>query len=213
MIRLSVAVLVGGQSQRMGQDKAILRLRPDDPPLLRLVIDRVQPLTDDLVLIGPNRAEYDQFGVTIIPDAAPGIGPLAGIASALANAKYDACLIVACDMPFLNPALLAYMVSLPRTSYDALVPHIPASSAEPGQPLIFQTLHAIYQRSCVVPIQRHLAAGNRRVTDFYPDVRLRTLSASEARVYDPDLRSFVGVNTPEAVMLARTWLANSPGTM
>jgi molybdopterin-guanine dinucleotide biosynthesis protein A len=212
VIPLSVAVLVGGKSQRMGEDKALLRLRPNDPPLLQLVIDRVRPLTDDLVLVGPHRPGYEHFGIRIVPDSEPGIGPLAGIASALAHAKHDACLVVACDMPFLNSGLLAYMAGVPRTSYDALVPLIPADSDDPSSPPIYQTLHASYQRACLAPIQRHLAAGNRRVTAFYADVRLRPISTDEIRVHDPLLRSFVGVNTPEAVERARIWLGDSPSS-
>ena len=210
MAPLSVAILVGGQSRRMGQDKALLRLRPGDPPLLQIVIDRVRPLAEDLVLIGPNRPGYDQFGVPIVPDRYPDVGPLGGIATALAHARHDACLVVACDMPFLNTALLAYMAGLPRASFDALVPLIPDRSGDAEAPLIYQSLHAIYRKSCLVPIQRRLAAGSRRVHDVYPDVRLRTISADEAALYDPELRSFVGLNSPDAVARARAWLASSP---
>lgn len=207
---LSVAILVGGQSRRMGQDKALLRLRPEDPPLLQLVIDRVRPLTTDLFLVGPNRPGYARFGVPIVPDQFPGVGPLGGIATALAHARHDACLVIACDMPFLNTGLLAYMAGLPRASYDALVPLISDNPKGPDEVPKYQTLHAIYQTSCLAPILRHLAAGSLRVTDMYRDIRLRAITADDASRHDPDLRSFVGVNTPEAVAQARIWLASSP---
>jgi molybdenum cofactor guanylyltransferase len=207
---LSVAILVGGASRRMGQDKALLSLRPGDPPLIGLVINGVKPLTDDLFLVGPNRPGYDQFEIPIVPDPEPRVGPLGGIAAALGRARHEACLIVACDMPFLSRALLEYMAGLPRDSYDALIPRTPADPTDPASPLVFQPLHAIYQRSCLEPILRHLASGRRRVSTFFPDVRLRTLSAEEAYVLDPDLRSFAGVNTPQAVEQASSWLANSP---
>lgn len=189
----------------MGQDKALLRLRPGDPPLLQLVLDQVGPLTTDLFIVGPSRPGYDQFGIPIVPDLAPGLGPLAGIAAALAHARHSACLVVACDMPFLNPALLRHMVERPRSGVDALVPLIPADPANPDSTLVYQSLHAIYQRTCFGPIQRQLATGNRRVSGFYPEVRLQTVTAAEANAYDPDLRSFVSLNTPEAVARARDW--------
>lgn len=173
------------------------------------MIERVRPLTGDLVLVGPNRPGYDQFGVPLVADSTPGIGPLGAIAAALTNARHEACLVVACDMPFLNPELLRHMAELPRASYDALVPHIPADPAVPDAPPVYQTLHAIYQKSCLMPIQRRLAKGSRRVTDFYPDIRLRSLPESEVRPYDPELRSFFGLNTPEAVQRAQIWLAGS----
>lgn len=210
MTPLSVAVLCGGQSRRMGRDKALLSIRPGDPPLLAQVIERVRPLSDDLFLVGVPRPGYEQFGPPLIEDEHPGLGPLGGIATALAHAAYRDCLVVACDMPFLNTRLLAYLAGLPRDTYDVLVPVLPADAATPASPPIFQPLHAIYRRTCRAHIARRLAAGERRVSSFYRDVRVQTVDAGQIRPHDPDLRSFFSADSVGSLQRAREWLRGSP---
>jgi molybdopterin-guanine dinucleotide biosynthesis protein A len=196
----------------MGSDKALLSIRPGEPPLLGLVIERVRSLTDDLFLVGVPRPGYEQFQVPLIEDEQPDLGPLGGIATALAQAVHPDCLVVACDMPFLNVRLLAYMAGLPRSAYDALVPKVPASPTMQASEPVYQPLHAIYRRTCRAPIANRLAAGERRATSFYRDVRVQTLDAGPIRPFDPDLRSFFSADSPDSLRQAREWLIDSsPG--
>jgi molybdenum cofactor guanylyltransferase len=201
---LSAAVLAGGQSRRMGTDKALLPLRPGDPPLAQVVLDRVRAVAAEVMIVAAERPAYARFGVPVVPDRYPGTGTLGGIATALAAASHDYCLVVACDMPFLNPALLRWLAGLPR-DYDALVPRLPGESRQGGA-FVFQTLHAIYARSCLPAIERRLGAGHLRVVGFFEDVRVRAVEEREVRALDPDLRSFFNANTPEAAAEARRWL-------
>lgn len=210
MTPLSVAVLCGGQSRRMGRDKALLSIRPGDPPLLALVIERARPLSDDVFLVGVSRPGYECFGLPLIEDEHPGVGPLGGIATALAHAAHPDCLVVACDMPFLNSRVLAYLAGLPRAPYDVLVPVLPADPAAQASHLVFQPLHAIYRRTCRAPIARRLATGEWRVTSFYQDVRVQTVVADQIEPYDPDFRSFFSADSAASLQLAREWLAGSP---
>src|SRR5215210_1385229 len=134
---LSAAVLVGGASRRMGTDKALLPLREGDPPLAQLVTERLRQVADEILLVGVDRSGYDQFGLPIVLDRFADGGALAGIATAVDAAQYDFCLVVACDMPFLNVDLLRWMASLPR-EYDVLVPELPGQSRQ-GAGAILQT--------------------------------------------------------------------------
>lgn len=196
----------------MGCDKALLSIRPGEPPLLALVIERVRSLTDDLFLVGVSRPGYEQFSLPLIEDEQPDIGPLGGIATALRHAARSDCLVVACDMPFLNVRLLTYMAALPRPGYDVLVPLLPADLAGQGLSPVYQPLHAIYRRTCQAPIANRIAAGERRATSFYPDVRVQTLDAGPIKQYDPNLRSFFSADSPDALRQARKWLdCSSPG--
>jgi molybdopterin-guanine dinucleotide biosynthesis protein A len=187
----------------------MVRLVPGGPPLLAIAIDRVRGLTDDLFLVGVPRPGYDQLEVPVITDHQPELGPLGGIATALRHAKYPACLVVACDMPFLNQALLAHMAALPRSTYDVLVPEIPRDLSTPDGPIVEQPLHAIYQRSCLPAITAQLATTERRVSAFYDAVRVQVISAEQVRQFDPRLRSFFNINTPAAAEQARSWVAGS----
>jgi molybdopterin-guanine dinucleotide biosynthesis protein A len=206
---LSAAVLAGGQSRRMGTDKALLPLRPGDPPLAQVVLDRVRAVASEATIVAAERPAYARFGVPVVPDRFPGAGTLGGIATALAAASHEHCLVVACDMPFLNPALLRWLAGLPR-DYDALVPRLPGESRQGGD-FVFQTLHAIYARSCLPAIERRLGDGQLRVVGFFEEVRVRVAGEREVRALDPDLRSFFNANTPEAAAEARRWLERAEG--
>lgn len=201
---LSGAVLAGGRSRRMGTDKALLPLRPGDPPLLRVVLERVAAVVDDITIVASGRPQYAAFGVRVVPDRLEEAGTLGGIATALMTARHDRCLVVACDMPFLNVDLLRWMADQPR-DYDVLVPRLPGESRQ-GSGFVFQTLHAVYGRDCVPAIERRLATGQRQVIGFFEDVRVRTVELDVIEGFDPDQRSFFNANTPEAAREARRLL-------
>jgi molybdopterin-guanine dinucleotide biosynthesis protein A len=200
---ISAAILAGGRSRRMGTDKALLTLEPGGPPLAAIAIDRVRRIADDVFLVAPPRSKYSQFGVSILPDLYEEGGPLGGIAAALVHARHDACLVVACDMPFLNVELLRWMAGRSR-GYDVLVPRVRGESRQ-GGPLVYQTLHAIYAKRCLPAIERALAQGRRQVVGFYPDVDVSTIEEADVFRFDPLGRSCFSVDTPEALEQARRW--------
>lgn len=206
---LSAAVLAGGKSRRMGTDKALLPLRPGDPPLLRLVLDRVGSVADDVSIIATDRPAYERFGVPIVADRFEAAGTLGGIATALAAAAHDHCLVVGCDLPFLNRRLLSWMVEQSR-DYDVLIPRVPGESRQGGG-FVLQTLHAIYGRGCLAAIERRLAVGQRQVIGFFEEVRVRTVEPATIEGFDPAFRSFFNANTPEAAAEARRLLGSADG--
>lgn len=202
--KLSAAVLAGGQSRRMGRDKALLPLRPGDPPLAATVISRARLVADEVFVVARDRPAYEAFGVPVVPDLEHGAGTLGGIATALDAASHDHCLVLACDLPFLNPALLRWMVDQPR-DYDALVPRLPGESRQGGG-FVFQTLHAIYGKGCLPVIRQRLSEGRRQIVGFFDAVHVRPVEADVIVRMDPDLRSFFNANTPEAAEEARDLL-------
>ena len=199
---LSAAVLAGGQSTRMGTDKALLPLTAAGKPMLQLVLGRLRGVSEDLLVIASGRSGYDQFGARVVPDVEEGGGALAGIHSALTHAMHDYCLVVACDMPFLSPGVLELMAS-ERRDYDVLVPLLPGTSRQRADGLVYQTLHAIYGKRCMEAIESELAADKRQVVGFFSRVNVRTLGAEDILEVDPDLRSFFNANSPEALEQAR----------
>lgn len=203
-VPLSAAVLAGGQSRRMGTDKALLPLRPGDPPLAEVVIERVHVVADEVFIVASDRPAYGNFGVPVVPDRFPDAGTLGGIATALGAARHPHCLVVACDMPFLDTGLLRWMANRPRT-YDVLVPRLPGESRQGGG-FVFQTLHAIYGKGCLPAIERLLAAERRQVIGFFADVAVQAVDEATIRGIDPDLLSFFNANTPEAAAEARRLL-------
>jgi molybdopterin-guanine dinucleotide biosynthesis protein A len=198
---LSAAALAGGQSRRMGTDKALLPLVAGGQPMLGLVLERLSSVADDVLVVANEQEQYAPFGARVVPDLHPQVGALGGIQAAISWSAHEHCLVVACDMPFLSLPLLRRMASEPR-DYDVLVPLIPGESRQRGDGLVFQTLHAIYGKRCLPFIEKRIAEGKRQVVGFFEDVRVRTLDVAEIARWDPDLRSFFNANTPEALLAA-----------
>lgn len=204
---LSAAVLAGGQSRRMGQNKALMPLVNGGPPMMAIVLDRLRQVAADLTIVASDATPYERFGVRIVPDLLPGSGTLGGIQAALAAAEHEHCLVVACDMPFLSVELLQRMAAEPR-DFDVFVPLLPGESKQGQGGLVYQTLHAIYGRACAPAIEVRLQLGDRRVIGFYTDVNVRTIDENTVRRYDPNFSSFFNANTPAALAEARAMLGS-----
>lgn len=201
-LAVSAAILAGGASRRMGTDKALMTLAGQT--LLERAIACVAHVSDDIMIVG-DREAYHRFGVPVVADAFPGSGTLGGIATALRRARHEYVLVVGCDMPFLSGALLEAMANEPR-DYDALVPVTGASRT-------YETLHAIYRRRCLIPIERRIARDELRVVDALADLRVRALSEAWLRRFDPVLDSFVNANHPDEWAAAKARLGNESSTV
>jgi molybdenum cofactor guanylyltransferase len=192
-------ILAGGQSRRMGQDKALMLL--GGRPLLQRVIDVLAPLCAGLTLIANEPERYAEFGLKSAPDVFPGAGSLGGLFSGLAAARSETIIAVACDMPFLNASLLGYMVEQSFAA-DAVVPDLSVATLSPGEKpkakqLDLHPLHAVYRRSCLAPIEAQLRAGDLRMMGFFEQVNVKFVKRAEVQRFDPELRSMVNLNTPE----------------
>jgi len=183
-------ILAGGQSRRMGQDKALLRLAPGGPTLIERVVAAAQVLGPVWIVANPPD-RYAWLGLPSVGDVEPGQGPLGGLAAGLAATGAAYNLVLACDLPDLDPAVLHLLADQPR-DYDALVPRWTA----PDGTVQIEPLHAIYSADCLPAVQDALVAGRLRFTSFYPAVRVRYLPEALLRTVDPDLRTFRNLNTP-----------------
>jgi len=169
----------------MGQDKAFL------PLVGRSVIDRVlecvQPLSDDVTLITNTPEKFRHLGYRMVSDVYPGKGSLGGIYTAIQAARNFHCLVVACDMPFLNADLLCHLTEL-APGYDVVIPRIEEFP---------ETMHAVYGKACLEPIKRRLLAGRLKIIGFFGDVRVRYVERDDVARFDPTFRSFLNINTPD----------------
>ena len=142
-----------------------------------------------LIVVSNRRRDVALEGVLVVPDRFPGCGPLAGIHAGLAAASCDYSFVAACDMPYVNSAAAAWMADA-AAGYDAAVPYIDG---------YFHPLHAIYSRRCLPAIEKMLTGGQCKVLDFYPDIRLRKVDATELAVFDPELAMLKNLNSPADV--------------
>jgi molybdopterin-guanine dinucleotide biosynthesis protein A len=175
----------------MGRDKARVALQGRSLlewvlEALRQVCDEVLVVTSTEGLVHQRDAMGDAMGdARLIADHTPGRGPLGGLYTGLGAASADMVLLVGCDTPFLQPALLKRVVQT-GAGRDAGVPRLEG---------IPQTLQATYARRCLPTIERLLAHGRPGLRDLLLLTDVAYLDTDEIIKTDPDLLSFFNVNS------------------
>jgi molybdopterin-guanine dinucleotide biosynthesis protein A len=190
---VSGLVLAGGRGSRLGGvNKALVRIGRRTN--IQCVLDALRPLCSELVVVANDEALAGLGRVRVVLDAEPHAGALPALAQGLENVEGDLAVVVACDMPFLNSALLAEQIQR-AAEVDVVMPLVH------GRP---EPMHAVYRRaSSLAAISSALAAGERRMISFLDRLRVAWLPETELRRVDPELRSFFNTNTPEDLKLAR----------
>jgi len=207
---ISGVVVAGGRSQRMGHDKRRLQLWGDNgPTLLEHTVALVRGVCDDVVVVLNDPDAWPHLHARIVGDAYRDGGALGGIYSGLHAAQHAHAFVVAADMPLLNTALVQWMIGQPR-DYDVLIPSV-ADSRRARNRLGVESLHAIYSRACLAPMQRQLDAGNPQVIGFFDQVRVRMIDPATLRQFDPDGTAFANVNTPDDVQRVHATIRASKG--
>ncbi len=185
MAGMTGIALAGGMSRRLGRNKALEPL--GGKTLLQRVLDVLEEVCDEvLVVTAPGRELPPLWGkVRLVTDTFPGRGPLAGLHAGLTQARTPYSWAVACDMPFLNPGLLLYLASL-APDYDAVVPVVSG---------MCQVLHTVYSKDCLPAIEKTVQREGAGLYELLPMLRVRFVEEPELRTWDPELRSFINVNT------------------
>lgn len=201
-------ILAGGQSRRMGANKALMQL--GDNSLIGHVIRRMRRVVDELLLITNSPAEYTHLRVPMHGDIIPDTGALGGIYTGLTHASQNTMLCVACDSPFLNPNLLAYLASV-LGEYDAVMPYTYSSRQTPfcrnkdtgvthpsdNSQITLQTLCAAYSKRCLPIIESMLRDSELRVHALQERAHIKRISPEVWQAFDPKGMSFFNINTPE----------------
>jgi len=195
--RFTGVILAGGQSRRMGQDKAFLPW--GDATLLQHVIDTLRPITDELIVaVNDLRLFRHLEGVRVVADLLPGAHALGGLYTGLRAASNDRCFVCGCDAPFLNPTLIRYLVEQAE-GYDLVVPRT-AQGLHP--------LHAVYAKSALPAMEAQLRQGRWDLQALVPALRARIIAPQAWRRLDHAGLSFFNVNTPADYLGARELAAN-----
>ena len=199
-IPVSIAILAGGESRRMGKDKGMLPFL--GIPLVERVLLQVEGLSDRVMLVTNQPDEYRRFGVPMCADLHPRMGPLGGVYTALHYATSDCILVLSCDMPFVSLPLLEHMLAL-IPGWDAVVPRLGGNKR-------FEPLRAVYSKSCTKPIAAALDAGRRRMISFFESVNVRYIEIDEIERFDPGAGTFFNINTPDDLVAAVELAADYP---
>ncbi len=188
-------VLAGGKGLRLGHEKALETV--GNKSLIQWVVFSLSFFNSDIIIVTAAKQFPHQFicypKLKMVTDAYPGKGPLGGIYTGLAASDSFYNLVVACDMPFLNQALLDYMIQI-SANFDLIVPRL-GNMIEP--------LHAVYSKDCLAPIECLLKQGNLSIRELFTLVRVRYVEAEEINRFDPKHLSFFNVNTEADLETAR----------
>ena len=190
-MKITGIILAGGKNLRMGRNKAFLEIDG------RRIIDRTKDLFlevfDEVLLVTNSPLDYLALDLRLVSDLIPDKGSLGGIYTGLFHASHPHAFVAACDMPFLNRRLIEHLAQL-APKFDIVIP-----KTNDG----LQPLHAVYSQSCLPFMEDLLRRDNLKIIDFFPRVNVREVRADEILPYDPELKTFLNVNTPEDLQKIR----------
>lgn len=165
---VSAIILAGGQSRRMGRDKALLTTR-NGQSLLARTVRMARLLTPSVWIVTPwperyrrqmlSASEFDPaFELQFVQEqlSTPPHGPLVGFAQGWEKVSSDWCVLLACDLPYLEGAVLQDWWDELRVMTGAL----PMASLVPGSKG-WEPLCGFYHRRCLPGLHRYLLKGGR----------------------------------------------------
>ena len=180
-------ILAGGQSRRMGRDKATLEI--DGTSLFETIAGVFTGLFARTLIAG-DRPDLSRPGIPAFADEFPG-SALGGLYTGLKHARTPYVFVTACDMPFVDAALIRSLIEI-RHEYDVVLPRTP-SGLEP--------LFACYGKNCLEIMRRQLESGNFRILDIYPQLRVRIVTEQE--LPENWQQALTNINTPQDYLRLR----------
>ena len=168
----------------MGRDKGLLPWR--GTTLVDHAVTRLRKVCSEVRILSGSEPRYRDRGIPVSTDVVSDAGPLGGIHAGLAGLSEEPALFLAVDLPLVTVALLAALLAAAE-GWDAVVP-VHAGGCEP--------LCAVYGPACLEPIGKRLEAGERKVTSFWPDVRVRVFEEREIAIFGDPATLFRNVNAP-----------------
>jgi molybdenum cofactor guanylyltransferase len=171
-------ILAGGKSSRIGSDKGFLTL--NDSTFISHIIKAIKPLVNDIIIVS-NNSDYDIFNLKRVEDIIEDAGPLAGLCSGLNESETEYNLVLSCDVPSINSAVLNKLIK----GFDAEKDVIQLKSKNKTMPLI-----ALYNKQCMEKCMDLLQKGERRLRTVVEQFNTKTIEL------DPDLDQYVrNINT------------------
>jgi len=183
--QVSGIILAGGKNLRMGTNKAFLEIGG-----IRL-IDRIlhiyRQLFNEIIIVTNDPGAYTEFGdAAIVTDIYKGKGPLGGIFTGLFHSGNPCIFVSACDLPYLNTGFILHLSGLAKQQ-DVVVPETPDG---------LQPLCAVYSRNCLPVIKKRLEIDKLKITGFYKDARVLSVTENQIRPFDARGLLFRNLNTP-----------------
>lgn len=187
---VTLLILAGGRSERFGRNKALYEV--NGRPLLSYLVERVSSLSKRLIISVKSDPEiYSRLfpGAEIILDEYDVYAPIIGLLSSLAEVKTSYVAVLPCDSPLVNPELIALLLRKARGRGGA-VPIWEDGRVEP--------LLAVYKTDELrKSVTDCLKRSDLRVRCALESMDIVYVPMHEIKEVDPELRSFLNINTPK----------------
>jgi len=185
----SAVVLVGGEARRAnGREKYFFTYH--GRTFIERLVDSLQQVVDEIILVARDPEQCRRFnrieGIRCITDIRGGIGPIGGLHAGSLAARGDLIFVSACDMPCIDPRVIAYLFDH-IDDYDAVIPR--------WNPDMLEPLHAVYRRTALV---KYLESHNSlSLREMVLNLSARYIRVDELQLIDPELRTFTNINKLE----------------
>ncbi len=184
---VSLIVLAGGKSRRMGVPKSVLRI--DGKMLIEYIVNAIGGLFEEIIMVVKSPPYPVSRYYRIVFDGYESSAPLIGIFTGLKEVQNHHALVIGVDMPFVVPKLVKYLVSIIRGE-DVIVPVVRG---------FYEPLLAVYSKGILDTIEERIRSNNLKISSLYDSVYVREVPESKVREKDPMLFSFLNLNTPEDI--------------
>ena len=188
LVVVVAAILAGGKSRRMGQDKAFVKI--DGVFMIEKVLDVITPLVSQTVIIANEPEAYQRFSLPVYADIIVGMGPLSGLYTAFEKTGAEKILLVACDMPHINSDIVRYLIEYDEWEEEALIPFVGGRE---------QGLLALYKRSAIEKVAGDISQKAIQFDQFRKVISKRLIAEEELEKIEPSLKTFDNINSQEDI--------------
>ena len=199
-IDVTGVLLAGGKSRRMGEDKRYLVV--GEQTLLERGLAVLRSIFQEVLVVIAQDSPPLDLDARVVRDLVPDCGSLGGLHTGLTQAITPYIFVVACDMPFLDPAVIAQFTSR-RATADIVMAKLAAQ---------LHPMHALYDKQCLPVVEQMIRAHQLKIQEIvsHASLRVRYVTEADLLAIDPSGRSFKNVNTPADLEVARSLLAQLP---
>jgi molybdopterin-guanine dinucleotide biosynthesis protein A len=185
-------ILAGGKNSRIAMTKALIQL--GEQTIIGRTVHLFQRLFDEVIIVTNHFDDYIHLGVRLTKDLIPETGPLGGLYSGLALSSSGYNFVVACDMPFIDPAIILHLQNYTYSgNYDVIVPEFNG---------FIEPLFAFYSKKCIPAILDHLNQQDFKIRSFYSRVKVKEVLCNQFNSVE---KAFFNINTREDLQLARKY--------
>jgi molybdopterin-guanine dinucleotide biosynthesis protein A len=204
MEKASAIILAGGKNTRIARNKAFIQL-PTGVTILQNTLNVLQKIFPEIIIVTNRKEAYQHFDGQVVEDLIKESGPLGGIFTGLCYSTSEHNFVVACDMPFIKPALIRLLLQKSGT-YDVVISEIDGE-VEP--------LFALYSKNCIPVMLEHLQKQNLKIREVIDKLsagskeHVKKIGVKEIDKVDPQHLSFFNINTEEDLRRAESLKINT----